>query len=131
MNNIETVQAIYRAFGRGDVSAILERIDPDVEWEHDAVDHGIPWLVPRRGREAVAGYFQSLSALEIRRFEPTHFLANDTQVFASLRVEATVRATGREFKDFEGHLFSFDARGRVVRFRHFVDTWQHLTASRV
>ena len=29
----ETVNAIYEAFGRGDIPSILGRLDPDVRWE--------------------------------------------------------------------------------------------------
>ena len=46
----KTVEAIYAAFGRGDIPGILGALREDVEWEHDAVDHGIPWLAPRQGR---------------------------------------------------------------------------------
>ena len=48
---------------------------------------------------------------------------------ALIRLDATVRATGKRVKDLEAHLFTFDDAGRVTRFRHFVDTHQHLLAS--
>ncbi len=34
MGNIETVQQIYEAFARGDVAAILDKLDEAVEWEY-------------------------------------------------------------------------------------------------
>jgi ketosteroid isomerase-like protein len=43
--NIDTVKTIYENFQRGDVPAILARLHEDVEWEHDTVNHGIPWIV--------------------------------------------------------------------------------------
>jgi ketosteroid isomerase-like protein len=33
MSNIETVKAVYDAFGRGDIAAIMEVISDHVEWE--------------------------------------------------------------------------------------------------
>ena len=34
MSNLATVQAIYAAFGRGDVPAILSHLTDGVAWEH-------------------------------------------------------------------------------------------------
>jgi ketosteroid isomerase-like protein len=36
MGNLESVQAVYEAFGRGDVPAILGALADDVEWDQDA-----------------------------------------------------------------------------------------------
>jgi ketosteroid isomerase-like protein len=55
-----TLKALYACFGRGDISGILERLDPDVEWEHDWGDEPLPLYAPRRGREAVVGFFEAL-----------------------------------------------------------------------
>lgn len=130
MSNVQTVQAIYEAFGRGDIPAILERLHPDVEWEHDTVAHGIPWVVPRRGRAAVGEFFQSLAALEFHVFEPVALLEGAGQVAGIIKLEATFRSTGKRMKDLEAHLFTFDESGRVTRFRHFIDTYQHLMITR-
>jgi len=35
-DNVKTVQSVYEAFGRGDVSAILEVLTDDVDWASDA-----------------------------------------------------------------------------------------------
>jgi ketosteroid isomerase-like protein len=126
MKNIETVQAIYAAFGAGDVPAILERLAEDVEWEHDSVDHGIRWLKPRRGRNDVVNFFASLGDLQFHRFEIRNLLTGGDQVAAVLHVEHTDRATGKRFTDLELHLWTFGADGRVTRFRHVVDTHQLL-----
>jgi ketosteroid isomerase-like protein len=125
-----TVEAIYAAFGRGDIRTILDALRDDVEWEHDAVDHGIPWLTPRQGKIRVGGFFEALRALDIRRFEPKRMLADGDMVVAIIHLEATVRATGRSFSDLELHLWTFDAQGKVARFRHVVDTHQHWVAAR-
>jgi uncharacterized protein len=52
-DNLKTVQAMYEAFGRGDVPSILERLDDDVVWEEGGLDHGVPWLRRRRPRRRV------------------------------------------------------------------------------
>lgn len=124
-----TVEAIYAAFGRGDIPSILGALREDVEWEHDAVDHGIPWLTPRQGRAQVMAFFEALRALDIRRFEPRRILADDAMVAAIIHVQIAVRATGRVINDVELHLWTFDAAGKVARFRHVADTHQHWLAA--
>jgi uncharacterized protein len=128
VSNIPTIQQIYAAFGQGNIPAILEKLGPNVEWEHDTVVQGIPWVTPRRGREQVAQFFASLADLEFHHFEPLQLFESGNQVMATLLVEASVKKTGKRVRDLEAHLFTFDPEGRVVRFRHFVDTDQHLRA---
>lgn len=130
MSHMQAVQAIYEAFSKGDIPAIMERLHPEVEWEHDTTPHGIPWIAPRRGRVEVAQFFEALSALEFHVFEPISLLEGAGQVAGIIRLEATYRPTGKRIKDLEAHLFRFDQSGRVTHFRHFVDTHQHLLATR-
>lgn len=125
-----TIEAIYAAFGRGDIASILDALREDVEWEHDHADHGIPWLAPRHGKAQVGGFFEALRALEVRRFEPKRILADGDLVVAVIHVEIAVLATGRSFRDVELHLWTFDPHGKVARFRHVVDTHQHWLAMR-
>ena len=60
-SNLETVQALYEAFGRGDVPAILEMMSEDVEFESWADSFsqraGVPWFEQRTGRDGVAEFF--------------------------------------------------------------------------
>src|SRR5829696_3838814 len=125
-SHVATVRGFYEAFGRGDVTPILEAVDDDVEWEAGTVDHGVPWLAPGRGRDHVARFFESLSAVEFKRFEPRLLLGDGDHVLAVIAVELTVPATGRSAaEDAEGHLWTFGPDGRVTAFRHYVDTLQH------
>ena len=123
MAHIATVQQLYEAFGKGDVPAILERLADDVDWEYGGDATGLPWLQARRGRAQVVGFFQDLAALDIQRFEPTTLLESGNVVVALIRLEVVVRATGRRVvEEDEVHIWHFDDRGQVRRFRHRVDT---------
>lgn len=130
MGHIPGIQDIYAAFGRGDVAAILERLADSVEWEYGIASTDVPWLQPRRGREAVGGFFAALgSALEIHRFETKTFLESGNVVVALCDFEATVKATGRRIDEQdEVHIWHFDAAGQVSRFRHRADTHQQWLA---
>ncbi len=123
--SIKVVQELYQAFGRGDVAAILERLADDVEWEHDwAAAHGIPWIQPRRGRADVGGFFAALARLDFQRFELVNLLEGGNQVVGVFQVAHRDRETGKDFRDLELHLWTFDQADRVVRFRHVLDTHQ-------
>lgn len=124
----QVINEIYAHFSRGEVAAILAHLHEDVEWEHDSVDHGIPWLAPRRGRAAVAGFFESLSRLEIKRFQTRGLFAQDRCVAALVEEELMVKTTGRLIRDLAMHLWTFNECGEVVRFKHLVDTHQHFLA---
>jgi len=129
MNNVETVRGIYAAFGRQDIPAILERLAPDVDWEYAYRDEGIPWLVPRRGRDAVLGFFQALAGLQLPKFDVQRVFGDGNLVAATISVEAIVVATGRRIVEpDEVHLWHFNERGQVQRFRHVADTLQHWRA---
>ena len=133
MANVDTVQEIYAAFGRGDVPAILERLAEDVRWEDWAptsrIGEVVPYLATRVGRDAVAAFFGEIAgALEFERFEPSAFLASDDQVAAVINVVLTVKSTGTRLEDTEIHLWTFGPDGEIIALRHFVDTLQHAEA---
>jgi len=132
MTQIERVQAIYAAFGRGDVPFILGCLAPDIEWEYGSSGHGVPWLQPRRGRAAIAGFFETVAQeLSFQHFEPVGFLEGQNIVAALCRVEAVVTRTGRTVVELdEVHLWHFDVEGYVTKFRHAADTYAHVLASR-
>jgi len=130
MSNLAAVQAIYEAFGRGDIPAIIAAVSDDVEWEANGHDHGVPWLTPGRGKEHVARFFQALGALDITKFAPKNMLEGGSQVAAVIDIELTVRATGGKVVDEELHLWTFGPDGKVTAFRHAADTAQHVAAFR-
>ncbi len=123
MTNVQIVEQIYAAFGRGDVPAILEHVAEDCDWEYDVAPNDIPWLQRRRGRGEIVGFFASLAAVEFTEFVPRAIVAGPGFVVALVTVAATVKATGGKFREeHEMHLFWFDERGRVTRFKHGVDS---------
>ena len=135
MSNLKTVQEIYEAFGKGDIPAILERLAPDVEWEswenNSNVNAGVPWFVPRRGPEEVAEFFAEIGRMEVLDVQVPSLMEGGNQVAAEFIFEAKLPAYGgRSFRDEEMHLWTFGEDGRVIRFRHYVDTAKHIAAYR-
>jgi uncharacterized protein len=129
MSNVQKVQSVYDAFGRGDIPAILALLADDVEWEYGMSNAGVPWLQPRRGRAEVQKFFESLNGLETTRFEPKTLLEGGNVVVALIDITAVVKATGRTIsEEDETHIWHFGSDGLVKRFCHKVDTHQHWAA---
>ena len=124
MSNVDTVKEIYAAFGRGDVPAILDHLDQNVEWETTTEVPGVPWLAPRHGKANVPGFFESLAPLQITRFEPRTFFADGDKVFVIIHFEADHNGKHYTIPN-NGHLWEFGADGKVVRYDHITDTATH------
>jgi ketosteroid isomerase-like protein len=127
-DHLAAVQAIYEAFGRADIPAILERLAPDVAWEqwddNYAQRAGVAHMKQRSDRDGVAEFFGEVGNLGLRSFEVLDILAGERQVAAEIRFEA------ERFADEEIHLWTFGDDGLVTRFRHYVDTAKHIEGTR-
>jgi ketosteroid isomerase-like protein len=128
VSNTNTVQEIYGAFGAGDVPRILGKLADSVEWDSDAIANVSPFLVARRGMDDVGQFFAALAAADFTKFEPTALLESGNTVVALIDVDFTVKATGKSVSQLdEVHIWRFGPDGKVVNFRHRVDTHaQHL-----
>lgn len=127
MSNLETVQKIYAAFGRGDIPSILENLAEDVEWEkwdgNYGQDAGVPWLRHIKGRSNVGEFFAAAASLEIHRFEVMDLLEGGNKV-------AAIAVGSRYFDEEEMHLWTFNDKGEVTAFRHYADTAKHIEAAK-
>jgi ketosteroid isomerase-like protein len=131
MSNLQATQEIYEAFGRGDVPAILSKLSEAVDWEYGASSSNVPWLQRRQGRDGAAAFFSSLGEIQIQKFTPKAFLDGGGLVVVLVDIEFTVKVTGkRVVAEDKVHIWHFDHQGKVARFRHRVDTQQHVLAYR-
>jgi ketosteroid isomerase-like protein len=131
--NLAATQALYAAFGRGDVPAILDLVAEDVrfdEWADSFAQRaGVPWLTARTGHDGVAEFFGVVGQFEISEFSVLDLMASDGQVTAEVVIEAKLPAGGR-YRDEELHLWTFDSDGKISRLRHYTDTAKHIAAAR-
>ncbi|MCV2491070.1 nuclear transport factor 2 family protein [Geodermatophilus sp. YIM 151500] len=131
--NAATVADIYAAFGRGDVPAIVARLADDVAWEEWADNWaqraGVEYMQPRTGRQGALEFFTVIGAATVLDFAVLDVVGDGRQVVAEIRVAFELPGGGR-FADEELHLWTFDEAGRVVRFRHYLDTAKHIAADR-
>lgn len=120
--NMQVVQDLYAAFGRGDVPGILELLAEDVDWYFNGRPEDIPFAGRWQGREGMIGFFQTVGeTCEVLSFGPNEVIALGEHVLSLGHERVRVRATGQEFETEWAHLFSV-ASGQVVRLREFYDT---------
>jgi ketosteroid isomerase-like protein len=71
MRNIETVKHIYEAFGRGDIPAIIAKLDQNVEWDVEDPTPGVPWLRSARGRQRPGALWEPCASV-VRTLRAAH-----------------------------------------------------------
>jgi ketosteroid isomerase-like protein len=130
---LQTVQQIYAAFARGDIAAIVDLLDDEVQWEtwsdNAAQAAHVPWLRAGTGKAAARRFFEEIGRWKFEDFQVLGLMASETQVAAEAVVDAVVPG-GRRLRDEEMHLWNVNAAGKVTRFRHYADTAKHIAASR-
>ncbi len=123
-SNIKTIEAVYDAFGRGDVATILANVTDDVDWASEAAGNGAPWYGVHRGPEEVAAFFTQFgSTMEVGDFTTITYAATDNEVLTVVRLASTSRATGRRVSMHLHHYFRFDG-GKIAYYRGTEDTAQ-------
>lgn len=131
--NLATVHAIYEAFGRGDVDAIVSRVSEGVRWDAwrspSRQRARVPWLLERHGKDGVRAFFSALTtALQFTDFRVISVLAGGNKVAVEIEFDALARATRRSVHVEELHLWSFDDAGQVCAYRDYFDTAKDLEA---
>src|SRR6185503_3318229 len=98
--NIQLIQKIYAAFGRGDVPAILEVLSDDVKWgvySRSKASSNMPWHMALQGRSNVPKFFVALAEnAEFTRFEPHAFVASEEHVYCTVSWDVTYKPNGKK-----------------------------------
>jgi hypothetical protein len=122
--NGERVHAIYEAFGKGDVPAVLGAFDTRVQWQ-EAESFRYADRNPYIGPQAVAeGVFLRISS-DVDQFSVTPERLADAGdvVLAEGRYRGTVKATAKTVNVQFAHVWRF-RDGKVVGFQQYTDTKQ-------
>ncbi len=127
MNNLETVKAIYEAFGKGDIPFILSRVDENVAWEkwndNYAQKADVPYMRERNNASGVLEFFVETGKLGITSFDVVSIMDGGNKIAVEFDIESE-----RFGKEEEMHLWTFNDEGKVVGFRHYLDTAKHIAA---
>jgi hypothetical protein len=124
----DVVKAIYDAFGRGDVPAVLGAFDPQIRWseaEGYVYADGNPYIGPQA---VVVGVFQRLAS-DFTEFAvvPQSFIDGGDTIVVEGRYRGLMKATGRRIDAQFAHVWEL-RDGKVVRFQQYTDTRQWVDA---
>jgi ketosteroid isomerase-like protein len=133
VSNLATVGGIYESFGKRDIPAILDVLADDVEWEawenNSAVEAGVPWMTPRRGKADVVHFFEAVGQMEILDLQVLNMMEGGNEVAVEFVLEANLPSFGGgHYRDEEIHLWTFNDAGKVTRLRHYTDTAKQIAA---
>jgi ketosteroid isomerase-like protein len=121
IENTETVTRIFEAFGRGDVSYILDQLADDAVFVSH-LEPIVPWAGEYPGKESVAGYFQAMGeAVDVTDHPVTAVVAQGDTVIAMGDVSFSVRETGKTGSSSWVYVFTL-ANSQVQRYEQFNDT---------
>jgi ketosteroid isomerase-like protein len=125
-DNVATVAAIYEAFGRGDVPAILDRLADDVEWEKGIRATAVPYLAAGRGKDHVAKFFEHVAAnLELTHFDVLAVCDGGDTVVAPIVHAGRIVGGGEIPMTLECHVWRFGDDGKVTAMNHSFDIAIH------
>jgi len=78
--NLQVVQGLYEAFGRGDMQAVLDAFADEVDWLVPGAP-AVPWAGPRTTREQIAAYFDLVGEwLDIQEHDVQEYLVRGDRV---------------------------------------------------
>ena len=124
--NVALVRDGYDAFRRGDIQAIFDALDPEVEFYQS---EEVPWGGRYHGHSEVAVFFQKLTSAIESKVDPDQFVDSGNTVVAVGHTRGTARATGRTFEVPAVHVWTIE-NGRVVRYEAYIDNPKMLAALR-
>ena len=119
-NAVDSVKSVYAGFASGDINAVLEALDPAIEWTEA---EGFPYGGTYVGRDAVlANVFMKLGT-EWDGFAavPSEYVCDGDIIVALGDYSGTFKATGKHFRAPFVHVWR-SRGGALVKFRQYTDT---------
>ena len=120
LSNLDLVKAIYEAFAKGEVPAVLGYLSPEIDWTEA---EGFPYAGTYHGPNAVLeGVFMRLGT-EWDGFAavPDEFIDGGDAVVALGKYTGTYKATGKSLQANFAHVWKL-RDGKAIRFVQYVDT---------
>lgn len=120
--NTEIIQACVAAFQRGDIPAILNLCDDNVEWIEAGDPKFIPFAGRGKGKRSANEFFRIVSeTTDVLKFEPHQYVAGGDRVVALGDWEVRGKATGKTVTS--DWALDFTVRnGKVTRWQAYYDT---------
>ena len=108
--DVETLKRGYAALNRGDLSVVLDLLDPDIEW-HELV--GAPRRALIVGATASSASFVGGSSFDQFRVEPERVVQRGDQLVAVVRQTGAGRSSGVQVETRLAHVWTIADRKAV------------------
>jgi ketosteroid isomerase-like protein len=128
-SSVDTVHLFYDALGRGDVSAVLALMDPQIEWTEA---ERFPYFSGTwRGPDTVLSNLLVPLSRDWESFSARaeDFISDGERVVSLGTYSGTYRKTGRSFSASFAHVWTVRG-GKLTRFQMYTDTAKVLEALR-
>lgn len=126
--NIEATQALFTAFGAGDIPGILAYLNDDIRIEFYGPSNIIPYAGFYDGMDAARRFFETvLSSVDIHVFDAEEFLSDGDKVVVTGILHLTAKSTGRDIKSDFVHVITMKD-GKWSKFRDFMNTHEAVLA---
>ena len=110
--DVETLKRGYAALNRGDLSVVLDLLDPDIEWHEPGWS---PEAGTHRGRDSFERFFRGwIESFDGFRVEPERVVERGDQLVAVVRQTGTGRSSGVQVETRLAHVWTV-ANGKAVR----------------
>ena len=110
--DVETLRRGYAALNNGDLSVVLELLDPDIEWHEPTPS---PDAGAHRGRDSFERFLRGwLESFDDFRVEPEEVVERGHDLVAVVHQTGTGRASGLQVETRLAHVWTV-AGGRAVR----------------
>ena len=120
--NVQIVQDLYTAFGRGDMPTILGLLAEDVDWHFVGKPADVPFAGCRKGHQEMIEFFTIVAQnCDVYEFGPHEVLSVADRVISLGHERVGVKSTGHVFETDWVHLFTVQ-NGKIVRLQEFYDT---------
>jgi uncharacterized protein len=134
--NVETIVKLYEAFDKKDIPTLVSYFADDITWDvlddnQSIADGAVPWLKPRRGKDDVSEFFPMLArSVKFSKFDVNTFMGGTNKVAVELTTEVEFLEFNTQVNEVQIHLWTLNDDGKVIAFRHFVDTAKHIAAAK-
>ncbi|CAN5448966.1 hypothetical protein BH10BAC2_BH10BAC2_33530 [soil metagenome] len=119
--NLEIVKETYANFLQGNISAILDTLSNNIEWELPAAAH-VSFSGVFKGNDAVLNFFQNVdNDNEFSEFAVDTYLADGDNVAALGHLSAIAKNTGKASTNKWAHVWQIK-EGKVIRHYEYADT---------
>jgi uncharacterized protein len=122
--NVEALRDGYEALNRGDLSVVLELLDPDIEWHEPELS---PDAGTHQGRDSFERFLRGwIESFNDFRVEPEQVVDRGDELIAVVHQTGTGRSSGLKAEARLAHVWTV-ADGRAVRWEAVPDVEAALT----